>query len=260
VNVPLKEADKNKVVLVTTTSSPSLDDIRAQLAIKTCLAAREHGYRIIVVEGSPCLEFKMALWRTGATVTDQTERGMGVSRRQTLKAGIATEAEVIAWIEPEKHTLIPLLEPCITPILTKQADVVIPHRQNLDGYPHYQQLSERRGNRELGNITGRPDLDPFFGPRIMSRKAASIMAGYTGQGGKNVYGDKWEILFVPIVWFIKNDMRIESVTVDYHHPPEQLAEDDASMRTKRDEQRTCIVKAMDREAKRLRIKRLFKHV
>ena len=120
-------------------------------------------------------------------------------------------------------------------------------------YAQYQQLSEYRGNWELGNITGRHDLDLFSGPRVMNVKAATMMAKYTGTCGKNRYGDKWEILFVPVLWWIKNGLQICSRVVDYVHPIEQRAEDGPEMRAKRDEQRTSIVHAMSREAKRLGI-------
>lgn len=250
----LSKSIKNKdVVIVTTTCSPTLDNARSQLAFKTCLAARDHGYTIILIDDNSCSEFKTYARKTGARVIGQARKGMGASRRQAIKAGLATGAKVIIWMEPEKHTLIPLLEPCIIPVLTKNADAVIPRRRELDGYPLYQQFSEHRGNWELGNITGRPDLDLFCGPRIMSTEAALMMWRYTGFCGQNRYGDNWEILFVPVLWWIKNNLRMESVLVNYIHPPPQFLEDDPAMRAKRDKQRTCIVDAMMREAKRLGI-------
>lgn len=248
--------EKSKVVLVTTTFSKTMDDIRAQLALKTCWAAHDHGYKILVIDGSPCEEFKAALWKADAIVFNQKIPGMGQSRREALEAGLDTGADVIVWLEPEKYPLVPLLEPCIQPFLhpihNGEAHIVIPRRRNLDGYPQYQHLSELRANWEIANITGRGDLDYFYGPRIMNRWAAEKMMAYDGTvDGQKVYEDNWEILFIPVLWFIAWGMPIKSVIVDYVHPSEQLTEDDEEMRGKRDKQRIDLVAAMQKEAKRL---------
>ncbi|MDD5165084.1 MAG: hypothetical protein PHG25_00910 [Candidatus Pacebacteria bacterium] len=245
-----------KVVLVTTTFSKSIHETRAQLALKTCQACVEHGYDLIIVDGSPCAEFKKALQDAGATVIDQITSGMGASRRQALGAGIDSGADIIVWLEPEKYTLVPLLVPCLNEIIFEEADVVIPRRKNLDGYPAYQQFSEYRGNWALANATNRPDLDLFFGPRIMTPQAARMMAVYNGKNGNCSYGDNWEIIFIPMLWFLDAGYEIKSVTVDYVHPTEQLVEDDADMRGKRDKQRIDLSTAMMTEAARLSNKNL----
>ena len=215
--------------------------------------ARECDYSIIVVDGSPSQEFKQALRETGATVIDQKEFGMGASRRETLNAGVAYDAEVVVWLEPEKHPLVPLLDVCIEPIISGRAKVVIPRRKTFTNYPAYQAESERKGNAAMMQLTGL-DLDYYIGPRVLSSVAAQSMATYDGKlDGKQVYGDKWEILFVPLIWFIDRSWTITSVEVDYIHPAEQLIEDDEAMRAKRDEQREVLVSAMTAEAKRLKL-------
>jgi hypothetical protein len=253
----VKVHQKSKVVLVTTTCSQSVNEMRAKLAIKTCWAARDNGYKIIVVDNSPSLDFKEALREAEAEVIDQKLPGMGQSRRECIYAGLNTEAEIIVWLEPEKYTLVPLLEPCIYPVLCGEASVVIPRRRNLDSYPQYQQWSEYAGNWSLGNITGRPDLDFYNGPRVMSRNTASILMSYNANFlSKHSYGDNWEILFIPILWLLKCGPVVKSVTVDYIHPIEQLVEDDEIMRAKRDKQRRDLISTVALEAKRLGIKGL----
>lgn len=240
----------NKVVLVTSTRYESENEPRARLAIRTCVAAREHGYQIVVVDDSPCPAFKALIRETGAVLVEQDDPGMGGSRRQAIRIGLDRGAKVIIWLEPEKHTLIPLLEPCITPVLEDRADVVIPRRRNLDNYPRYQQLSEFKGNWLMGTILGRADLDYYIGVRVMSVAAANLMVGYNpayAQLGRK-YGDRWEILFIPIVWYIHNDWRILSVAVDYVHPPEQSGEDSDEMNRKRDDQLIKLVEAVATEA------------
>lgn len=257
--VKTKYADR--VVLVTTTFSPSLQDLRAQLALKTCTAAIEHGYQIVVVDGSQSAEFKEALCATGARVIDQVLSGMGASRREALNAGLTMvdDGGVVVWLEPEKYPLIPFLDQCISPVMEGGAHVVIPRRRTLQNYPVYQQWSELTANWLLGDITGRRDIDFYSGPRIMSWKTAHLMAQYDGRCGDNRYNDRWEILFIPLLWFIEKGLRIVSITIDYVHPIEQLVEDNQAVREKREQQREDIVSTMRAEIIRLGLKSSILH-
>lgn len=248
---------KNDVVLVTTTFSMSMDDIRVSLALKTCRAAREHGYKMIVVDGSPCEEFKAALRETGAQVLDQQEPGMGQSRRECMKAGLASDAQVLVWLEPEKYPLVSLLASCIQPVVDGEAKLVIPRRESLASYPRFQQWSEELGNLILGKITRRPDLDFYSGPRIMDRETAGIMSKYDGTAlGQKMYGDSWHILFIPVLWFLHDGFLVKSVTVPYEHPPEQTAaEATHEWNLKREKQLRELVEDMMSEDQRLRGKK-----
>lgn len=209
--------------------------MRAQLALKTCRNAHERGFPIIVVDGSPCQEFKQALRDTGAIVVDQNQPGMEGSRRQVLQLGLGRfpEAKVYGWLEPEKHPMIDLLDQCVRPIIEPDdgpVDVVVPRRKTMVNYPSYQQWSELTANWYLGDITHRYDLDLYSGPRFMSRRATQRMSIFDSGGD-----GKWKIIFLPLVWMMFSGWRIKSVTVDYVHPIEQLVEDDEAMRAKRDE-------------------------
>ncbi len=239
-----------QTVLVTTTFSKSAEDLRFQLALKTCGAARKAGYPLIIVDGSPDERLRDLLRVCGATVYKQEEPGMGASRREALQAGLATEADVIVWLEPEKYPFVPLLKPCID-MVRAGIDIVVPSRKSLESYPMYQELSELRTNRELGRITGSHDLDLMFGPRVMSRTGAELLLSYTGQAG----GDNWELTFIPILWVLKRHlMSVNSVVVDYVPPPEQTAAEqgDEEMNKKRDTQRHTLVNGMQRAAEYLK--------
>ncbi len=245
----MKSPYADQVVLLTTTFSPSVEDMRAQLALKTCKKAHERGFPIIVVDGSPCQEFKRALRDTGAIVVDQQEFGMEGSRRQVFRLGLERfpGVKVYGWLEPEKHPMVDLLDPCFRPIIEPEngpVDVVVPRRKTLTNYPLYQQWSELTANWQLGDITGRYKLDLYSGPRFMSRRATQRMADFNSGGD-----GKWKIIFLPLVWMMFSGWCIVSVTVDYIHPAEQLVEDNESMRAKRDEQRTALVQAMSAEWK-----------
>ena len=246
------EKRMERAVLVTATYYTSPNDIRFELALRTCDAACECGYQLLIVDGSP-EAFVGELFRTrGASVLKQEEAGMGSSRREAIKAGLASGADTIIWLEPEKYPLVPLLQPCVDLIQgDDRYDIIIPARESLESLPYYQEVSELRMNRAIGFATGMPELDVAFGPRVMSRNAAELFLGYTGQAG----GDTWHILCIPILWAIADRMRITSKRVNYIHPPKQTAAEtgNAAMDRKRDHQRESMVASMDAEAKRLGI-------
>lgn len=241
-------SETGRAVLVTTTFFKPPQDLRFGLAVKTVDAARACGYPIVVVDGSPDPQIREILTQHGALVIEQTEAGMGKSRRQAIGAGIDQyrDADVIVWLEPEKHTLVGLLGPCIQPVADGTFDLVIPYRKSLESYPPYQAVSERLANAALAALTGRPDLDLYIGPRVMSRAVAE--QHFLGYDGK--YSDQWESIFIPVLKALKTGERVGSVEVDYVHPPEQTAAEtgDVEMDGKRDRQRTLIVANMARAA------------
>lgn len=215
-------------------------------------AAEKVRLPIFVVDDSKNESVTAALLERKAIVSEQVSPGMGASRRQAIRAGLDSEADIVVWLEPEKHTLVPLLKSVINQ-MQDGFDLIVPCRHGLETYPQYQELSELRANREIGFITGRPELDLMFGPRVMGRTYAKISAEYTGAPGN----DNWEILFVPVLSAIKRGLKIGSQIVEYDHPHEQKElEDTEAMRAKRDKQRLDITTTMSIEAHRLGIARV----
>ncbi|MDP3778856.1 MAG: hypothetical protein Q8R30_02270 [bacterium] len=242
-----------KTVLVTTTFASSLDDPRFLQDISTCTEAWMEGFPFICVDGSPDSvgeRVRDRLRMSGAAVFPQRGRGMGASRRETLRYGLETDAQVIVWLEPEKYPLVALLDPCIELVANGSYDVIVPRRKNLDSYPAYQHWSELRANWELADIIGQYDLDLMFGPRVLSRRAAELFASYVGETPAT---DQWEILFIPVLRALYCGMRVGSCTVSYIHPPEQTAREngDAAVDRKRDEQRVNLIAAMREEIQKL---------
>ncbi len=235
---------KPKTVLVTTTFSKSVEELRSQLALNTVRATREAGHDIIVVDGSLDQKFKDALSGAGAIVHEQKEKGMGSSRRQCIQAGLDAGAECIIWLEPEKYPFVPFVPDLVKKLRTSVPHLIVPRRRNLDGYPPYQHFSELRLNHELGNITGRPDLDLSIGPRVFNRLAANYFLDYKGERG-----DQWESIFIPVLRALYDGVLIESFIVGYVHPPEQTAAEleDEEMNHRRDLQRKSLIRAMSEE-------------
>ncbi len=235
-------------VLATTTFSKSYD-LRARLAVQTMEEARRYGYRIVVVDGGSDEKFRRDMRSRGAVLLDETERGMGPSRRQALRAArnlIGSEG-IIAWLEPEKWPLVSELWKVLGPVRLGYADFVQPSRQSLNSYPPYQQEAERRGNFAFLQATGL-DLDVWFGPRIIGPRALPFWLDYQGE-----YGDKWESVMIPILRAAAAGLRILGEEVHYVHPPEQTAAEvgDEEMDRKRDEQLESIVAALRQEAAKL---------
>ncbi len=235
-------------VLATTTFSVSYD-LRARLAVRTMEEARRHEYKIVVVDGGSDERFRRDMRSRGAILLDETERGMGPSRRQVLHAArnLVGSEGIVAWLEPEKWPLVSELWKALRPLRLRHADFVQPCRQSLDSYPPYQQQAERRGNLAFLQATGL-DLDVWFGPRVIGPRALPFWLDYRGE-----YGDRWESVLIPILRAAAAGLRIVGEEVHYAHPPEQTAAEtgDGEMDRKRDAQFQTIVAAIQKEAAKL---------
>ena len=259
---------RTKQLIVTTTYSRDVKtDHRFPLNQMMCLTATAFGYPVIDIDDSPDPEVARLLQEAGALVRKQREPGTGASRRECLSAGLDFEgpfgdviswADVISWIEPEKFGMIPYLDVCGEMVM-QGADIVIPWRRRLCAdYPEYQAMSEMAANLEMAQITGR-NLDLMCGPRIMSRRGAEILLSYKGRSRVNpdvIYDDNWGIIFVPILWALRDGLTVVSCTVDYIHPAIQTRIEgaDPEMDRKRDLQRMALVAAMRREAELIGLK------
>lgn len=237
-------------VIATTTFSKTLD-LRAQLAIKTAEAAKLHGYPLVVVDGGSHKDLRDTLLKHNAILFNEETPGMGPSRRQALSEAseIAGNNGVTIWMEPEKHTFVREITNTTLPILNGEADLVLPARKSLDSYPPEQEHAERIGNLAFKYLFGR-EFDPWFGPRVISKRTLKYFLNYQGE-----YGDKWDSIFIPVLRAMKDGLRVKSVEVDYIHPYEQTAEETGRVDflLKWVEQLLNLVPALQKEAQRLGI-------
>jgi hypothetical protein len=242
-------------VLVTATFYKSPTDVRHLLALRFLEEAQTAGYPVVIVDGSPadCEWVRDSFRRDGVTVLQEEKQGMGASRRQAMRAALERypDEEAFVWIEPEKAPLVPLLAKAIEEVEgLNSIDLVLPRRRSLRGYPEYQEFCEHRGNWEAGNMTGRYDLDLWFGPRIMRRWVAKqLFLTYKGD-----YGDKWDSIFIFVLRaLIDRTCVVASFIVDYVHPPEQTQAEtgDEVMNRKRDEQLGTILAGIEMECRKL---------
>lgn len=231
-----------RVCLATSTFYRSPDDLRYGLACKTIAAAKKEGYSIVVVDGTRAHWARNQFLKLGADdVIAARERGAGKARRQAIRFARDCDAEVIVWMEPEKHPLVSLLRPLIDCMALNRIPLIIPRRSNLDSYPPHQHYAELQGNWLIGSLTHRPDLDLWFGPRIISKAAVSFFLDYDGK-----YGDKWEATFIPVLRALVTGMKVGSMNVDYIHPAElaNFEVGDEDFVREHDGQFDCILKAL----------------
>ena len=128
----------------------------------------------------------------------------------------------------------------ISPILNREAAIVVPKRKSFKSYPTAQQHSESFVNTFWEEMTG-IELDITLGPRTMDRRVCSYFIDYELYGYR--FGDKWESLFLPLIDMIKDGQKVISVDVDYRHPASQrrYEEGNLEMTMKRLEQLNCLV-------------------
>ena len=211
-----------KPVIVTSTLYAGLDETRARLALQTISEARKHDYDIVIVdESSP--QIREAFTEAGATKVSPAETpGMGPARRQAIKEAtlLTDESGIIIWIEPEKHTFVPLLQEVIEELLSESADLAVPRRKSLVSYPESQRHFEWLNNRAFQMFTGR-DLDHCVGVRVFRKSFARFFLEYQGN-----YGDKWEMHLVAIIRGLKAGKKVIEVPVDYVHPATQTADEE----------------------------------
>lgn len=243
----------SQVIIATATMYRGVDDHRAQVALRTIQQAVKHGHKIVIVDNSP-QEVKDMLNDAGAVIFQDEGKTMGQGRRQAIKLamlstglgileGEPAQKKFIAWIEPEKDTIVRHLKHMT------HHDITIPCRHSLASYPILQQHAENFGNDAFHIKTGKA-LDMWFGPRIFSLSAAKYFLEYDGK-----YGDKWDAIFIPVVRAIADGVNVGQDFVEFAYPVEQLAaeQDDPNMVMKRLEQLNNLIPAIYEECDALGI-------
>lgn len=241
------------VVVATTTRYRHPDDLRVRLACAMLATARAAGVPVVAVDESSDAVHAVLLAAGGRIIRPPHQLTRGSSRRYALRVAGEIVGDVprsaVVWMEPEKEPLIRQLGLLCGPIVTGEADLVIPERtaEGYRSYPPLQATLERAGNAIFERVGGRP-LDLWFGPRAMNSTARQYFLAYAGE-----YGDEWEATFIPVLRAIKDGLRVLSFPVAYRHPPEQTAaENDVETGiVKRLQQLQILSTALCAEAERL---------
>ncbi|MEK6933397.1 MAG: glycosyltransferase [Nanoarchaeota archaeon] len=225
-NEEMENKKKEKVIIATSTlyrADNETDKIRAKLALEMIKKAKKEGYEIIVVDAGSPKKIRNEFEKAGAIVIPDRSETMGASRREAFREAFNRGAEIIIWMEPEKHDYIRNIEKSIKPIMENKAEMVIPNRKSFNSYPKAQQYIEPFANLFWKELT-KADLDMWFGVRIFKRSLAHYFLEYRGE-----YGDKWDSLFIPIINALADGRKIESVKIDYVHDNRQTKNEEHSL-------------------------------
>lgn len=221
-----------KTVIVTATFYKNLQEVRYQMALKTIQEATNHGYDIVIIDGSPDSAVADSFKKAGAFVYPETIPGMEGSRRLAFFYGCQhilsfNVDSAIIWIEAEKYDFVRNVDNMVKPIEEGKAAITIPVR-NFDlfkeHYPAFQVESEIKANYIYSSATGRVGYDVFAGPVAMTLDHAMRLSYWRIPNGVNEFARGYIQLLYPIS--VQN-VYVSSVPVDFIYPLEQKIEEEA---------------------------------
>lgn len=245
------------------------DKIRGDLALELIHYSSARGYQIVIADWKSAKTFQKELAKMPQiTIIKRRSAKRSPSKRQALrKVAKIPGVKVIILTEPEKISLIKdCLEIMIKPLLTGEADIVVPKRNDVlfkKTYPDYMYDSELEGNgiynEELRSheliVTYNSDYDMFFGPRAFINKKSIIslfLKRYHFAIGNvpfaKLYFDTEELsntTFFPIVTALKKKYKVKSVEVPFEYPQLQKKNEETGSRElfiiKRNAQRISLI-------------------
>ena len=234
-------------VVITTTrllTKSAVESVRAELAIKMIISARESGYDVVVLDADSESELLDVIRKTGAIIVRQIGKGMGVARREAFVAAENhfSQSDAFIWLEPEKVSMVQHLQSAVEHVANGK-DFAFFNRQSLESYPP-EQAHAYALVRLAAQYILKVDLDFMFGPFVMSKAMIHYFVNYDGK-----YGDKWDSIHIPKLRAIKGGATYQVVEIDYTHPREQSEVETGIMRLfmKRIEQAHLVAEAMWQE-------------
>ncbi|MBI5123443.1 hypothetical protein HZA75_06315 [Candidatus Roizmanbacteria bacterium] len=269
----------DKVAVTMTTSYPGwysgelrsigdTDKVRGDIALEMIRLGIDCGFNLVVSDFRSAQAFMNELVHQPITLAERVDLDRASGRRQVITLGSKIPGvEIIIRTEPEKDSLLQSIDLVSHPILSGDADIVIPKRNPADferTYPAYMHESEidanARFNRLLRMVNLRriedPDLDIFFGPTVIANrpeilslfeKDYEIRDGKVFTAGVRKYlapGNFSNAQSFSVIEALDQGLRVASVEVPFEYPARQrkneLAREDEFM-AKRREQKWGIV-------------------
>lgn len=252
---PEVDFSPESVTLAVTTFYPRFDpdrpfaisdteNIRGNLALQTLRFAENSGFLVIVADGGSSQAFLQTAESYGSTVFDRGGEGRDQGRRRGIEVGSKIEGvKAILRIEPEKFDLVQFTQAIAAPLISGEADIVIPRRLEPSFgifYPDYMHDSEVKANQKinkllqkLGYTSEEQYFDFFFGP-IALRNDPKVVAAFMERFSFNQFQSMTKKypspenhsnaqIFPVIKGLITGEFNIESVDVDFHYPSLQRA-------------------------------------
>ncbi len=194
--------------------------------------------------------------------------GMGKCRRQAFQKASNIGRPLMTWLDPQKNLWVldnthkSPIALAATPVYNRQADIVIPRRQdNNQSYPLLQQFSEIEGNLVTMSIlrnryeklsASQEDIDRkssyidhYSGPKIFRTENVKYFTLYSGEiNGKPA--DRWHAVHMPPFQMLFDGLNLKGVAVPYTQPIKlsEIEARDHSMDLKRIEQLADLTKAV----------------
>lgn len=220
------------------------DKIRGDLAIEFAKKATEKGLKVVIVDGLSTNTFRKDLSAVkGVYLIKRKARKRSPNRRLGITyASKIPGIKAIILTEAEKVSLLDSVEEIIKPIISNEADIVIPKREdNLfrQSYPDFQYESEVEGNhihneslRAYGFLKpSDEDMDLFFGPRVFCNDKTILslfMKRYHINTSKISFPKEFfdaeeysNAQFFPVVLALKKKKKIKSITIPFIYPKTQ---------------------------------------
>lgn len=221
------------------------DKIRGDLILYSVKFAVGLGYKIVLVDGGSAKTFFAELKKIkGITLFQSKVHKRSPGRRKALFAASKIEGiKVIVMTEIEKVSFIADCIPqSIEPVLSGEADIVIPKRENTlfqKTYPKYMYESEVEGNllyneelKSYGLLSAQHEgFDTFFGARVFKNDKVmlkKIFSKYEAHPFNGILANKLFDLeeysngqFFPIVKALFLGYKVKSVTVPFEYPEKQ---------------------------------------
>ena len=245
----MKSLAENATITTSTFYRPDVegDRIRSKLAIETVRSAVDGGYSVVVVDEGSSDEVCGELKKYGAHLFRSEKKGMGNSRRQSIREAGLLGRPIIAYLDPEKQPFVEHMEKTLVPLLEGRADMVVGGRTSLASYPLEQQLAEQLGNAFWKSLTNM-NFDVWCGQRTWKRELSDYFLNYQGE-----YGDRWDCIFIPLLRAVHANEKVIGINVNYQHPSEQTNHEEGNILfvRKRLEQLATLTKSLDAEWTRL---------
>lgn len=219
------------------------DKIRGDLALEFVRKTQKMGFHLVWVDGGSSYLFLQHLQTIPEIIFEKMD--MVVAKRSPKKQRAYVLASQIPGIkaivstEAEKTSLLDSVSAIVTPLLTDQADIIIPKREKVlfkKTYPHFQFLSEKQANEAYNQILYKnnlllpheEDLDIFFGP-IAFQNTRELLELFiqrvTFRKYENTFPSEFHdpdqysnAYFFPTIMALQRNITVKSVIVNFRYP------------------------------------------
>lgn len=216
------------------------DKIRGDLALEFISKSVQLGHPTIVIDGMSTKTYIRKIKEIpGVILKKRISAKRSPARRLAfLVASKIPEVKVIVNAEPEKTSLLDFISEITAPLLTNEADIVVPKREEKtfkETYPDFQYHSEIEGNKLYNEYMHlhhaqkiQENYDMFFGPRAFRNDPKVLrffFRKYLFRLGDHIFSEKYfdpeqfsNALFFPVVLALKKGLRVKSVEIPFRYP------------------------------------------